>query len=152
MEFNIGDRVRVRQYDEIPEELRHKGFAKNVGKEGEIVDILYSTVQDCYMYRIHFDGKTKHSKTDFPEGSFDLIEDTIEEAAYAYEFDYLDNVVVARLYQIDGDKKTEIGRGHGHIIHGGAFGVAQAASYALKRIAIGLGGGCLDPRLKEGEK
>ena len=35
---------------------------------------------------------------------------------YRYEFEYLENLVVARLYEIDeDDNETEIGRGHGHI-------------------------------------
>lgn len=33
----------------------------------------------------------------------------------------------------DGTSK-EIGRGHGHIIHEGALGIAQATSYALYRL------------------
>lgn len=151
MKFNIGDRVRIRRYTDIPEEIRHKGFAKNIGKDGEIVDIVYSNAQDCYMYRIHFDGYAQRSHTDFPEGSFDLIPE-LSEATYAYEFEFLNNTVVARLYEIRGDEKTEIGLGHGHIFHHGAFGVAQAASYALKRIAADLNDGYIDMRLKEGEK
>jgi hypothetical protein len=63
-----------------------------------------------------------------------------EPVTYCYEFDYLDNVVVARFYKIKGEEKTEITRGHGHIIHEGEIGVAQAASYALKRIYMNLGG------------
>lgn len=51
--------------------------------------------------------------------------------------------------RIEGDEKTEIGRGHGHIIHSGAFGVAQAAAYALKRIAANLDGGYIDPRVRK---
>ena len=149
MEFNIGDRVRIRQYSDMPEDSRHKGLAKRTGDDGEIVDVMYSNANDCYVYKIHFDGFDRASNTDFPEGSFDLISD-LDKPQYAYEFDYLANVVVARLYEIDGGKKTEIGRGHGHIIHSGAFGIAQAASYALKRIAIDLGGGTIDPpRIRE---
>ena len=59
---------------------------------------------------------------------------------YKYEFEHLENVVVARLYEIKGDVVTEVARGHGHIMHDGVIGVAQAASYALKRIYEAVGG------------
>lgn len=79
------------------------------------------------------------AKANFIEGSFDLIEEE-EQAAktYTYEFDYLETVVTARLYEVVGDVKTQIAIGHGHIIHDGALGIAQAASYALKRIWLSL--------------
>lgn len=151
MEFNIGDRVRVRRFEDIPDEVKNKGMGKSAGKDGEIVDVMYSNAKDCYMYRIQFDGKATHSQTDFPEGSFDLISE-IEQATYAYEFEYAENLVIARLYEIKGDEKTEVGCGHGHIFHSGVFGIAQAASYALKRIATDLNGGYIDTRCTEGDR
>lgn len=134
MEFNIGERVRARAYENIPEEIRSKGFVKNAGKDGEIVDKLWSAAEDRMVYRIHFDGMAKASATLFPEGTFDRISDLVR-VSYVYEFDNLDNVVVARFYEVDADgNKTEIARGHGHLIHTGALGIAQASAYALKRI------------------
>lgn len=133
MEFNIGDRVRVRRYDDLPEETKNKGLGKHAGKDGEIVDIMYSNAKDCYVYRIRFDGCDIPSRTDFIEGTFDLISE-LEKAEYTYEFEYLENLVVARLYEIKGDSKKLLARGHGHIFHDGVLGIAQAASYALKRI------------------
>jgi hypothetical protein len=151
MKFNIGDRVRVRRYNDIPDNIKNKGIGKSAGKDGEIVDVMYSNAKDCYVCRILFDENARPSHTDFPEGSFDLISE-LEQATYTYEFEYLENVVVARLYEIKGDEKTEIGLAHGHIFHRGAFGVAQAASYALKRIAADLNGGYIDSRYTEGER
>lgn len=134
MEFNIGERVRVRRYEDIPEDIKSKGFVKNVGKDGEIVDKLWSAAEDRMVYRIYFDGMLKASATLFPEGTFDRISDLVR-VSYVYEFDNLDNVVVARFYEVDADgNKTEIARGHGHLIHTGALGIAQASAYALKRI------------------
>lgn len=141
MEFNIGERVKIRDYYDMPEEARSKGIAKVAGEEGEIVDKLYSEKQGCTVYRIHLDGYDRPSKCDFTEGTFDLIER--DEAQYTYEFEYLENLVVARLYEIDGDTKKFIAQGHGHIFHDGAYGIAQAASYALKRICEQLGGGSI---------
>lgn len=133
MEFKIGDRVRVRRYEDLPEKIKNKGLGKHAGKDGEIANIMYSNAKDCYIYRIQFDGCDMHSRTDFIEGTFDLISE-LEKAEYTYEFEYLENLVVARLYETKGDSKKMIARGHGHIFHDGVLGIAQAASYALKKI------------------
>lgn len=48
-----------------------------------------------------------------------------------YDFEVAGNVVIARLFDGNGN---ELQRGHGHIIHEGIKGFTQAASYALKKI------------------
>ena len=141
MEFNIGERVRIKAYDEMPEEGRNKRMGMLAGLEGKIVDKMYSEAKGCTVYKIHLDDFDRPSKCDFSEGLLEFIEGKAE---YAYEFEYLENLVVARLYEIvDGDLKKEIAKGHGHIFHDDAYGVAQAASYALKRICDKLNGGSL---------
>ena len=139
MEFYIGDKVRGRPFEKIPEEIRSRGLGKSAGREGEIVDIMYSNAKECNVYKIHFDDDASCSRTEFPEGSFDLISD-LEAPTYTYEFEYLENLVVARLYEVTEDSKTEIAKGHGHIFHDGVLGIAQAASYALKKIYYKLDG------------
>lgn len=63
---------------------------------------------------------------------------TAEEKAppsrYFYEISYLDNLVLVVLYEAQEGGKVEIARGHGHIIHEGVKGTAQATSYAMTRI------------------
>lgn len=135
--FNIGDKVRVRPFEKIPEGIRSKGIARLAGKEGEIVDVMYSNAKECYVYKIHLEGYDRASNADFPEGSLDLVSD-LEAATYTYEIEVLENLVVARLYQVEDGKKTEVAKGHGHIFHDGAYGVAQAASYACKRLWFAL--------------
>ena len=142
MEYNIGERVRIRKYEEMPDSVKHKGITKNAGNDGEIVDKLWSAARDQMVYRIQFDGFDRFSKTDFVEGTFDRLSDLKAKKSYTYEFDYLDTVTVARLYEVDENgNKTEIAKGHGHLIHDGALGIAQSASYALKRIYQDLNGG-----------
>lgn len=134
MEFNIGDRVRVKNYDNLPEQMKGRGgSAKLCGKDGEIVDKLWSGAQGCTVYEILFDGADKPSSVFFLSKAIDLISE-LDKKTYCYEFDYLDSVVVAKFYETGEDYKVEIARGHGHIIHEGAEGIAQAASYALKKI------------------
>lgn len=149
MNFNIGDRVRVLEYKDIPEGIRHKGYGKNVGMEGEIVDILWSNYRESYVYRIQFDGCNEPSRTDFIEGSFELIPEE-DKPAYSYEFEFLENMVVARLYETKGDSKTEIANGHGHIIHDGIIGLTQAASWAIKKVYETVNGGTIDHFKKGG--
>lgn len=133
MEFFIGDRVRIREYNDLPEQMKTKGIARIAGCDGEIVDKLISGAKGCTVYKIHLDGYSVPSRVEYIEGSFDLIPEA-EEPTYTYEFEYLENLVVARLYEVTDTSKTEIAKGHGHIFHDGVYGIAQAASYALKKI------------------
>lgn len=130
--FEIGDRVRIKDYEDLPEGFKNRNTAKTCGKEGVIEDILWSHGQQAEVYRIRYDETGEVSVTSFPEGSFDLIP-PVPEATYGYEYEYLENVVVSVFYEYHGEEKTELARGHGHIIHEGAIGVAQAASFATKR-------------------
>ena len=140
MEFNIGDRVRVKKYEDIPSEVRHKGMAKQSGNDGEIVDILLSSANDRYVYKIHFDGYDRPSHTMFAGEAIDLVAE-LDKPTYSYEFEFLENLVVARLYETVGEQRWEVARGHGHIFHDGINGIAQASSYALKKIYEELKGG-----------
>ena len=137
MEFNIGDKVRVKPFDKIPEGIRSRGLGKSAGRVGEIVDVVYSNAKEKTVYKILFDGDVHVSRTDFEEGMIDPV-GVPEKPRYEYEFDYLEKVVVARLYEVTEESKVEVAKGHGHIIHDGVFGIAQAASFALKRIYCAL--------------
>ena len=135
-EFKIGDRVRVRDYDDIPEKLQTNGVAKMCGEIGTIEDVFYSNAQECDLYIIQFDNYNKSTKLWKKE----LLEEVDDSVTYEYEFEYLEKVVVARLYEVTEDSKTEIAKGHGHIIHEGVIGIAQASAYAMKRIYYVLQG------------
>jgi hypothetical protein len=112
--FNVDDRVKV----------------KESGSVGIVRDVFTNTIGDAlYTVAVQTDGVA--TVMIFSEG---MLEVAPEEVKYEHEFEYLDGVVVAKFYEIRDGVKKEIGRGHGHIIHAGKLGVAQAASYALKRI------------------
>lgn len=135
MEFKIGDRVKVNYYNELPDSLKNRSVGRLCGKSGKVVDKLWSVSKDCTVYKVLLDGKTVASSIDFTEDSISLIRLTLNKGeSFKYEFDYCDNVVVAVLYEDSILGKKEVARGHGHIIHEGVEGIAQAASYALKRI------------------
>lgn len=139
MEFKIGDRVKVKEYASIPEAYRTKGAARLSGEVGTVVDKLYSEGAGCFIYRVHFDGYDRPSNKMWTEHQLYILLEIPTE--YKFEFEYLDNVVVAVFYEVKGDTKTEIGRGHGHIIHEGALGIVQAASYGLKKMFEKMNGG-----------
>lgn len=137
--FEIGDIVRVKDYNEMSPDDRNVGIARLCGEVGEIVDKLYSKALDRYVYTIKFDNYDATSKKLWISTQ---IEHWMgDEVTYLHEFEYLDNVVVAIFYEVKGDEKTEIGRGHGHILHDGAMGIAQASSYALKKLYEKMNGG-----------
>jgi hypothetical protein len=138
MEFKIGDRVVVRDYNNIPENIRSKSIAKLHGQKGAIIDRLYSESAEDYTYIVQFDGSDKPSIHRWLECELWTLAPTAE---YSIEFTYAENLVVARLYELGDDSKTEIGRGHGHIFHDGALGIAQAASYAMKKLYERMNGG-----------
>ena len=56
------------------------------------------------------------------------------QSRYFYKITYLEEIVLCILYEATEGGKVELARGHGHIIHEGAEGVAQATSYAMRRI------------------
>ena len=137
--YNIGDRVIIKAYEDIPTESRSKGMARLCGKVGVIEDKLFSGHFDGFVYVISLDDYETPSKKLWTEDCFDHYNEPT--TTYSYEFEILNDVVVARFYETKGKIKTEIERGHGHIIHSGAKGIAQASSYALKKIFEKMNGG-----------
>ena len=122
--FNIGDRVR----------LKSNALPFIVCRDGEIVDIVTSEKSKITKYHVLING-TEYQLLSYV---IELISPTT--ATYNFEFEYLDNVVVARFYEYKGEEKTELAKGHGHILHDGVIGIAQAASYASKRCYDKLAG------------
>lgn len=53
---------------------------------------------------------------------------------YFHEITYMDDLVLVVLYEATEDGPKELARSHGHIIHEGVEGIAQAVSYATKGI------------------
>lgn len=133
MEHNIGDAVMVKDYDQLPEQLKKKAIGRLCGKRAVVVDKLWSDAKECTLYKLRIDGKDNPSTVEFPTQALERV-DSVKQ--YQYEFSYLDNVVVAVLNEVGDGYIREVARGHGHIIHDGVEGVAQAASYALKRIYL----------------
>lgn len=120
MEFNIGDKV----------------YHKRKESNGVILDKLSSvTGMSSYLYLVSVEGERIFCNED-------QLEHIAAAVTYSYDIKYEDGVVVAAMYEEYADgRKYELCRGHGHILYNNAVGIAQAASYALKRIYTTMNGG-----------
>lgn len=119
MAFNIGDKVVVRSIE----------FGDSAPRT--IVDKFYSEKFCEHRYMLEDSGLI------FSEAELEIAATPEAEHSYEFKFDIVGNVVIAMMYS-DGE---EIARGHGHLIHSGEIGIAQAASYALKKIYLEVNGG-----------
>lgn len=124
MKFKIGDKVRDTYATE--------------SKIGTVVDIMTGKSTEAYVYVVNYGSHENYMK----ESWLSLVE---EPAKYRFTIDIAEsvhNVVIATMIEERGGVEKEIARGHGHVIHEGALGIAQAASYALRCIYKGLEGEC----------
>lgn len=112
MEFIIGEKVKI--------------IATN--ERGTVTDKLYSEAKQTNMYVIKpEDGGRSYMRKESE------CERLVAEKQYLVETEIAETVVIGVIYEVDGDRKTEVCRGHGHIIHEGAEGIAQACSYAYRK-------------------
>lgn len=129
--MNIGQIVKIKNFDQLPAHLQTQRLKGMAGFEAEIIDRLHSEATGNDVYTLRLTGAQTVPSMTFPEEVLEIVEE--DPAEYVHEIEYLDNVVLVIFYEIKKDKKTELARGHGHIIHEGAKGIAQAASYAMAR-------------------
>ena len=119
--FKIGDRVKI---------------VFN-GITGEVKEALYSSLTDCWYYEVM--GNKEKSVLTIKEGDLEIAPEK-KEYSMDIKIDIASNVVIATLYEETGDIKSPLAKGHGHLIHEGQLGIAQAASYACKKLYESLGG------------
>lgn len=132
MSFNIGEEVR----DKISNE------------SGVIKDKMFSQARRAFIYAIESHDDCRLFMRD--GSTLELYKKAKE---YKVETEIADNVVIGIIYEIDGDLKTEVCRGHGHIIHEGAEGIAQACSYAYKQAFTAIDSGIyLKQKRKQGKR
>ena len=116
--FKIGDLVKT----------NHTGI-------GRVTDVMYSDARELYTYEVTNDEKV--SELFF---EFNLESAVQKNYRMAIEIDIAQNVVIASMYEKDGAILRPVANGHGNMIHEGELGIAQAASYACKRLYENLGG------------
>lgn len=67
MEFKIGDKIKVIPYEELPEKRKSKGVARACGREGVIIDKLYSSKENRYIYKVQLETFNAPSSIDFTD-------------------------------------------------------------------------------------
>lgn len=112
--FQIGDRVKI---------------PSKSNKIGTVSDIWSSLAKAMIMYAVN-------NEEDGHCGMY--AEDQLEPAPLPIEYTFNttcdNNVAVVCMIAHQGDKTWVHVRGHAHILHDGAVGMAQAVSYAAKRM------------------
>lgn len=112
--FRIGDRVKV---------------PSRVGKVGSVVDIWISIAKATVMYAVEYEDDGYHGM--YSEDQLELAPLPVE---YRFETSIEDNAAVVTMIATQGEKSWVYARGHAHILHDGEVGMAQAVSYASKRM------------------
>lgn len=111
--FQVGDRVKI---------------PSNTLCIGIVCDIWHSMVQDKLMYAVELEGGNRGLYTEAQ------LEPAPLPITYTFEAHIDGNVAVCVMNAAQGDKTWIYARGHAHIIHDGEVGMAQAISYAARRM------------------
>jgi predicted transcriptional regulator len=117
--FQIGDRVKIPSKE---------------GKIGTISDIWHSLSQDKLLYAVDTEGGIRGL---YAEAQ---LEPAPLPTEYSWEAHIDGNVAVCTMIATQGEKTWIYARGHAHIIHNGEVGMAQAISYAARRMFESLDG------------
>ena len=117
--FQIGDRVKIPSKED---------------KVGTVSDIWHSLSQDKLMYAVDVEGGIRGL---YAEAQLEPAPLPIE---YSWEAHIDGNVAVVTMNATQGEKTWVYARGHAHIIHNGEVGMAQAISYAARRMFESLDG------------
>lgn len=113
MKYQIGDEVSV----------------KVSGESGVITDRMFSEAKNIYIYAIKpNDGGRSILRKE------DDLEPYMTAPEYALAAEVADGVVVAVIYEVIDGNRVEVCREHAHILHDGVEGIAQAYSYATKKL------------------
>ena len=112
--FQIGDRVII---------------PSKANKVGIVSDIWTSLAKSAVMYAVE-------NETEGYCGMYSEFQLKLEPLPIDYSFEaHIDgNVAVVTMNATQGEKTWVYARGHAHIIHDGAVGMAQAISYAARRM------------------
>lgn len=103
----------------------------------EVMDAFYSIRSNKWFYEV----RNNKDMTDSTCSEENLVL-APEKKDYSMDIkiDIANNVVIATLYESVGGVQKPIHKGHGHLIHEGEIGIAQAASYACYRLYRSMGG------------
>ena len=99
---------------------------------GKVTDVMYSSHKGSYTYEVTNDQTSAEL---FGEDELELVHQK-KDYSMTIQIDIASNVLIATLFE----SGEPLATGHAHLIHEGELGIAQAASYACKRLYESLGG------------
>lgn len=70
MEFQIGDKIKVIPYGDLPEKRKNKGIARACDREGVVIDKLYSNKRCSPSYEHYFAEIETIEEVVFYKGAF----------------------------------------------------------------------------------
>ena len=111
--FQMGDRVKI---------------PSKANAVGTVCDIWHSLVQSKLMYAVDIDGGIRGLYAE------EQLEPAPIPVDYSFEAHVEGNVAVVTMMATQGEKTWVYARGHAHILHNGEVGMAQAVSFAAKRM------------------
>ena len=95
---------------------------------GKVSDVMYSPSKDAYTYEVTNDQTAAEL---FSEDELKPAKVLVD---YSFDAHVEGNVAVVTMVASQGEKSWVCARGHAHILHDGEVGVAQAVSFAAKRM------------------
>lgn len=111
--FQMGDRVKI---------------PSKANTIGTVCDIWHSLVQSKLMYAVDIEGGIRGLYAE------EQLEPAPVPVEYTFSATVENNVAVVCMIAAQGEKTWVYARGHAHILHDGAVGMAQAVSFAAKRM------------------
>ena len=67
MDFKIGDKVREVSYEELPAERKNKGIARACDRDGVVIDKLFSSKENRYIYKVQLHAYNEPSSISFTD-------------------------------------------------------------------------------------
>lgn len=131
MDFKIGDKVRVVSYEELPAERKNKGVARACDRESVIIDKLFSSKENRYIYKVQLHAYNEPSSISFTD---DMLAPTGGGNDLRLKVAIEPDGVSLELYRGD----VRLRRSFGRLLYDGEYGVAQAVSWAAKLLMQGF--------------
>lgn len=131
MDFKIGDKIKVVSYEELPAERKNKGVARACDREGVIIDKLFSSKENRYIYKVQLHAYNEPSSISFTD---DMLAPTGGGNDLRLKVAIEPDGVSLELYRGD----VRLRRSFGRLLYDGEYGVAQAVSWAAKLLMQGF--------------
>ena len=133
MIFQIGQKVKIRKYEDLPRTMQTPHVAKLAGRVGLVYDCLYRARIGKTIYYITFEGQERASAIAFEKAALEEFKEP--KVQYDFRVEVEGNRVFATLYKtFEHGTCQELGSGYGFVKQDNDQSIAQAASWAFNEI------------------